>query len=141
MTENQANTPPVVRYVHQGEAGGPRFTAAYVRTDDAVFFSWASVYHTDRFVKSIGREVSLERLEEFVSSDLTKVIGYTLINPSKCVGLLDIDDIKDELSSTIADHLLADMTFHDLKHAYISDIIRSNVESAINGEFECPQKN
>lgn len=136
MTENQANTPPTVRYVHQGEDGGPRFTAAYVRFEHTVFFAWSSVYHTDRFVKSIGREVSLARLDGLFEQDLTDIVGATSFNPRDCVGVIDWYDVQDKLSSVIADHLLEGMDFHDLKHSYISSIIRNTVNSVILGEFE-----
>lgn len=119
MTKIQV--PTVARFIHQNDEGAPRFTAAYIRTTDAVYFAWATLYHTDIYVKSIGREISFDRLSKFTE---TLLPPETFINEYMNVGIIDIEDVQEKLSAIIADHVNADLTFMDLKHAFISDLVR-----------------
>ena len=118
---SQVQVPTIARFIHQNDEGAPRFTAAYIRTTDAVYFAWATLYHTDLYVKSIGREISFDRLKKFVA---TPVPPDSFINDFMSVGVIDIEDVREKLSAILADHINGEMTFMDLKHSFISDLVR-----------------
>jgi hypothetical protein len=115
-----------IRYVHQPVGFGhsnQRFTAAYIRTPSKVYFAWTVLYHTDEYIKSVGREEARKRL--VIAIDSFDELGDQ-------EGIIDIESMRHMLSDTLADHVLDELTFMDLKHGFIGGIIRTAIAEYID---------
>lgn len=123
-----------VRYVHANE-GEHRFTVAYVRNEQWLLFGVAIVNPKDEYVKSIGRDVSTERLKKVIGyfdnipeNDNISPASFCAL-PSDMGGYNDVSTIYEisQLDNVIADHVKLSMM--DFKHAFLSAVLVRVVEA------------
>jgi len=121
------------RFVHiqqpsnDGKYNG--LTIAYTRTDDHVFFAYALCCKPDQYEKSVGRKVSTDtylKNIDFVGDDVLN------INIEKRVGCIPVESLHEFLQETVcsnvfADHILDKLTWFDVKHAFISQMLSGYV--------------
>lgn len=123
-----------VRYVHANE-GDHRFTVAYVRNEHFLLFGVAIVNPKDEYVKSIGRDVSTERLKKVVNYFDVTLENVTVSGASFCAFPSDLGGYTDvsafvelsQLDNVIADHVKLSMM--DFKHAFLSAVLVRVVEA------------
>lgn len=95
-----------------------RYTVAYVRTPEAVFFAWSKLSKTDNYNKKIGREISSNRLLEYLEKDTSQTTEY-------CGVLTKAEIFKPllTLKNMLSDQCLSSLTLMDLKHRKIGNAI------------------
>jgi len=101
-----------------------RKTIAYVRDNDVVYFGFARVNPKDVYNKKIGREVSTEYLETAMKT-LPLMTPYFAdrfyFDPENQCGFMKFAGYVTYagLDTVLADQLVANMGFMDIKHASI----------------------
>jgi hypothetical protein len=102
-------------------------TVAYVRDNSHVFFAWSQLSPSDHYEKSIGRNISRDRLETALPMMLAQAeTNQSLVFGLSGVGFISVAQLisKDRcVSNVVADHLLATLTPMDFKHSYITSIV------------------
>lgn len=118
--------PTTMRFAHFQEESKHYngLTAAYTRTDTTVFFAYALCSKDDQYEKSVGRKFSTENYMKHL--DDQKDVCF--IDPVQRVGCLKIEDIRailrmGSITKILADHVIDNLTFMDMKHAIIQQYI------------------
>jgi hypothetical protein len=103
------------------------FTVAYIREHNHVWFAWAKLSEGDVYNKSIGRQVSYNRLATqlprlMVIADYNNTVNYHIESMS---GYMQFNHVavNSALKKVLSDQMIAQMDFYDLKHAFISEMI------------------
>lgn len=101
-------------------------TVAYVRDNSHVYFAWSQVNPLDNYIKSIGRDISKNRLEVQLPTMLVQSeVNQRLIFVLSRVGFISSAELisKCHVRHVISDQMMATMTPMDFKHAYITSIV------------------
>jgi len=122
-----------IRFIHQQQATKttPRLTIAYHRDADKIVFAWAELYHTDEYVKEIGRQVAEGRLRQNLQ-EILENSNISKVNAEYRVGVIAKTDAIDYFfDDVLADHVREKMTLMDLKHSYTSQMVLHAVTTGI----------
>lgn len=113
--------PTNMRFAHFQQEGKNYngMTVAYTRTEENLFFSYSLCANPDMYVKSIGRKLTTDTYMMHID-DIHHDVTY--VDTTKRVGCISIHTMRDILSissitNIIADHVVDNLTFMDIKHA------------------------
>lgn len=111
-----------IRFIHLDlcEYTYPRYTIAYIRTPELVYFAVSKLNDADTYSKKFGRELTTKRLTEFMTSG---------INPDNYCGVVTKKElfINSDLQNILSDQILTNVTIMDLKHRIIGNCILDKV--------------
>lgn len=122
------------RFVHMQDSLDTKkfsgFTIAYLRTESQLFFAYSLVNRKDKYIKSIGRELSSDLLVD----NIDDILGdSTYINPQIRCGCITIEELRSmpEVTYMMADSMASKLNFMDFKHAFLSSVLGAFVGGAI----------
>ena len=124
------------RFVHVQQPFGKYngMTIAYTRTNENVFFSYSLCCKGDQYEKSIGRNISTQTYLDNIEGVLDT---YRNIDTEKRVGCITVGSLQsllymsDTVTSAFADHVLDNIGFMDVKHAFISQMLTAYVSMSL----------
>lgn len=105
------------RFIHlDDQYAVNRYTIAYIRTPEIVYYAFSQLSKHDKYNRKIGREISTERLTKYLQDTSSK---------EKCYGFVTRADIFERLNfkKEFSDQFLVTLTLMDLKHRVIGNAI------------------
>ena len=108
-----------IRFIHLDDSSEytyPRYTIAYIRTPELVYFAVSKPNDADTYSKKFGRELTTKRLTEFMTSG---------INSDNYCGVVTKKElfINSDLQNILSDQFQIHVSVMDLKHRIIGNCI------------------
>lgn len=118
------------RFIHlDDQYAVNRYTIAYIRTPEAVFFAWSKLNKTEKYNRKTGRILSSKRLSAYFTQDVASDYCGVLTKAEIFKPLMT-------LNNTLSDQCLSGLTLMDLKHRKIGNAIIDHMDH-VDGNILC----
>lgn len=123
------------RFIHQTVPFGKYtgMTVAYIRNGDSIYFSYSLCEKRDKYVKSVGRELTEDNLAKHID-DIDNNTQYNYVDLTLRVGHMSVDALISNLPGAehLSNQLVYGLKTENFKHSYISYVLANSLMTALD---------